>query len=121
MEEGNPMLALERGEGVEILSAIWFQGQPDPVHDYRDPKSPLDVNEPERFVGNYRKAGGAIEIAHVEQSNRSDPSLLGPLGEFLPHEPRLTISLSRVLFPRFPGATRVLRGLPCQRLLRLGS
>lgn len=82
MEEGNPMLALERSEPIEILPAIWFQGTPDPVHDYRDPDSPLDLNEPERFAENYRKAGGAIEIAHVEQGNRSDPALLGPLVEF---------------------------------------
>jgi acetyl esterase/lipase len=82
MEEGNPMLALERGEAVETLPAIWFQGTPDPVHDYRDPESPLDLNEPERFAENYRKAGGVIEIVHVEQGNRSDPALLGPLVEF---------------------------------------
>ena len=82
MEEANPMLALERGEAVEILPAIWFQGTPDPVHDYRDPESPLDLNEPERFAENYRKAGGAIEIVHVEQANRSDPALLGPLVDF---------------------------------------
>tara|TARA_R110002110_G_scaffold415612_1_gene651458 strand:- start:10628 stop:11488 length:861 start_codon:yes stop_codon:yes gene_type:complete len=82
MEEANPMLALERGEAVEILPAIWFQGTPDPVHDYRDPASPLDLNEPERFAENYRAAGGTIEIAHVEQANRSDPALLGPLVEF---------------------------------------
>jgi acetyl esterase len=82
MEEANPMLALERGEAVEILPAIWFQGTPDPVHDYRDPESPLDLNEPERFAENYRKAGGTIEIVHVEQGNRSDPALLGPLVTF---------------------------------------
>lgn len=82
MEEGNPMLALERGEDVEILPAIWFQGTPDPVHDYRDPESPLELNEPERFAENYRKAGGTIEIVHVEQGKRSDPALLGPLVDF---------------------------------------
>lgn len=82
MQEGNPMLALERGEGVELLPAIWFQGQPDPVHDYRDPDLPLDLNEPERFVENYRKAGGTMDLVHVEQANRSDPSLLGPLVDF---------------------------------------
>ncbi len=82
MEEANPMLALERGEAVEILPAIWFQGTPDPVHDYRDPESPLDLNEPERFAENYRNAGGTIEIVHVEQGNRSDPALLGPLVDF---------------------------------------
>jgi hypothetical protein len=33
--EGNPMLALERGERVELPRAIWMQGRPDPLHDYR--------------------------------------------------------------------------------------
>lgn len=82
MDEGNPMLALERGEDLVILPSIWMQGQPDPVHDYRDPDSPLDLNEPERFVENYRKAGGMMSIYHVEQANRSDPALLGPMVDF---------------------------------------
>lgn len=82
MEEGNPMLALERGEDLVILPSIWMQGQPDPVHDYRDPDSPLDLNEPERFMENYRKAGGSMSIYHVEQANRSDPALLGPMVDF---------------------------------------
>jgi acetyl esterase len=82
MEEGNPMLALERGEDLVTLPSIWMQGQVDPVHDYRDPDSPLDLNEPERFVENYRKAGGAMSIYHVQQANRSDPALLGPMVEF---------------------------------------
>ena len=82
MEEGNPMLALERGEQVELPPAIWFQGQPDPVHDYRDTESPRDLNEPERFAANYREAGGDIEIVHVEQAERSNPDLLGPMIAF---------------------------------------
>ncbi|MDE0779620.1 MAG: alpha/beta hydrolase [Alphaproteobacteria bacterium] len=82
MEEGNPMLALERGEDVIVCPSIWFQGLPDPVHDYRDPESPLDLNEPERFVENYRKVGGSMSIVHVEQANRSDPEFLGPLVAF---------------------------------------
>lgn len=82
MEEANPMLALERGETVEMPPAIWFQGQPDPVHDYRDPESPLDLNEPERFAANYRKAGGMIEVVYVPQAERSNPDQLGPLVAF---------------------------------------
>ncbi|MEK9723757.1 MAG: alpha/beta hydrolase, partial [Rhodospirillaceae bacterium] len=39
MEEGNPMLALERGEAVETPPAVWLQGTPDIVHDYHDPES----------------------------------------------------------------------------------
>src|SRR5262245_35867920 len=36
MAEGNPMLALERGEKVMLPPAIWFQGQNDTLHDYHD-------------------------------------------------------------------------------------
>lgn len=82
MEEGNPMLALERGEPVETPPALWFQGRPDPVHDYRDPQSPHDLNEPERFAANYREAGGEIELVYVDQAERSNPNLLGPLIAF---------------------------------------
>lgn len=82
MEEANPMLALERGDKVATPPAFWYQGRPDPVHDYRDPESPLDMNEPERFMANYRKAGGTIGFAEVPQAERSDPALLGPLVAF---------------------------------------
>jgi acetyl esterase/lipase len=46
MAKGNPLLALERGEPVEVPPALWVQGRPDEIHDYRDPESPLDLNEP---------------------------------------------------------------------------
>ena len=36
MEEGNPMLALERGEKLQLPPAIWFQARGDIVHDYKD-------------------------------------------------------------------------------------
>ncbi len=36
MAEGNPMLALERGEKVRLPPAIWFQARGDDVHDYKD-------------------------------------------------------------------------------------
>ncbi len=62
MTEGNPMLALERGEKVKTPPALWLQGRPDPVHDYRDPEAPIPGNEPERFAANYRRAGGEIEL-----------------------------------------------------------
>ena len=70
MAEGNPMLALERGEKVETPPALWIQGRPDPVHDYHDVDSSFPGNEPERFVANYRKAGGQIETATVAQESR---------------------------------------------------
>jgi acetyl esterase/lipase len=83
MAEGNPMLALENGEAVETPPAIWIQGQPDPVHDYRDPESPLDLNEPERFAENYRNAGGYIEMAYIDQEMRSSNMVVDPLARFL--------------------------------------
>src|SRR5262249_5959165 len=36
MAEGNPMLALERGEKVETPPTVWFQGRGDVLHDYKD-------------------------------------------------------------------------------------
>jgi len=83
MEEGNPMLALERGEPVETPPAMWLQGRPDPVHDYRDPAAPIAGNEPERFAANYRRAGGAIELLSVEQAARQSEAALDPVAAFL--------------------------------------
>jgi len=70
MTDGNPVLMLERGEKVATPPALWVQGRPDPVHDYRDPESPVPFNEPERFAANYRKAGGVIEMLYIEQAAR---------------------------------------------------
>jgi acetyl esterase/lipase len=82
MAEGNPMLALERGESVELPPAVWVQGQPDDIHDYRDPESPIGGTESERFAACYRRAGGSIEVVYVEQTKRSEASL-GPIATFL--------------------------------------
>ena len=65
MAEGNPMLALERGEKVEMPPAVWFQGQGDLLHDYKDLDSDFPGNEPQRFVANYRKAGGEIALEYI--------------------------------------------------------
>jgi len=70
MTDGNPMLMLERGEKVTMPPALWVQGKPDPVHDYRDTESPVALNEPERFAASYRKAGGAIEMLYIDQAAR---------------------------------------------------
>lgn len=82
MSEGNPMLMLERGEKVVMPPAIWVQGKPDPVHDYRDPESPVAMNEPERFVHNYRKAGGRIELVYIDQAKRDTDEASAPLAAF---------------------------------------
>ena len=82
MAEGNPLLALERGEAVETPPALWVQGRPDEVHDYRDLDSGAEANEPERFAALYRAAGGEIEIVYIEQATRSSPSSFEPLARF---------------------------------------
>jgi acetyl esterase len=53
MAEGNPVLALERGEAVELPPALYLQGTRDVAH----PRPDLD-----RFVAQYRKAGGRVEL-----------------------------------------------------------
>jgi acetyl esterase/lipase len=53
MAEGNPVLALERGEPVELPPVLYLQGTRDVAH----PRPDL-----ERFVTQYRKAGGRIEL-----------------------------------------------------------
>jgi acetyl esterase/lipase len=82
MADGNPMLALERGEAVRLPPALWLQGRPDPVHDYRDPDAPIPGNEPERFVANYRKAGGDITLLEVAQGARQQDATLGQVAAF---------------------------------------
>jgi acetyl esterase/lipase len=70
MIEGNPIGILEKGEKVVTVPALWIQGQPDPVHDYRDPESPVELNEPLRFALNYRKAGGYIETLYIDDAEK---------------------------------------------------
>ncbi|HYZ21278.1 MAG TPA: alpha/beta hydrolase [Rhodopila sp.] len=82
MEDGNPMLILERGEKVPLPPALWIQGRPDPVHDYRDPEGTFDGNEPERFAQNYRKAGGALELLYIDNATRGSETSHGPTAAF---------------------------------------
>jgi acetyl esterase/lipase len=57
MAEGNPVLALERGERVAMPPVLYIQGTEDIAH----PRVDLD-----RFVTNYRKAGGQVELEMYE-------------------------------------------------------
>ena len=66
MAEGNPMLTLERGEKVLTPPAVWFQGRGDILHDYKDEEGSFPGNEPQRFVANYRKAGGEITLEYID-------------------------------------------------------
>jgi acetyl esterase/lipase len=82
MREGNPILLLERGEKVPLPPALWVQGRPDIVHDYHDDDSDFPGNEPDRFVSNYRKAGGDIEIVYVDNEKRSTSASFDPVAAF---------------------------------------
>jgi len=57
MAEGNPVLALERGERVETPPVLYLQGESDVAH----PRPDLD-----RFVAGYRKAGGRVDLELYE-------------------------------------------------------
>jgi acetyl esterase len=82
MAEGNPMLILEKDEKVLTPPAIWIQGQPDIVHDYRDPDAPIEGNEPQRFVTNYRKAGGEIDLLYVDNAKKAGVGSFAPAAAF---------------------------------------
>lgn len=82
MTDGNPILMLERGEKVPMPPALWVQGRPDPVHDYRDPESPVALNEPERFAAGYRKAGGRIDVLYIDQAARTTNASHDPIAAF---------------------------------------
>ena len=57
MAEGSPVCALERGEKVELPPVLYLHGTRDIAHPRRD----LD-----RFVTNYRKAGGRVDLQLYE-------------------------------------------------------
>jgi acetyl esterase len=86
MEEGNPLLALERGEKVLTPPAVWFQGRGDLLHDYKDAESDFPGNEPQRFVADYRKAGGEIELHYIEMDRHAGHSPdLSKTGDMFAH------------------------------------
>jgi acetyl esterase/lipase len=57
MAEGNPVMALERGETVEMPPVLYLQATKDVAH----PRPHLD-----RFVAAYQKAGGSLELELYE-------------------------------------------------------
>ena len=82
MAEGNPILLLERGEKVQTPPALWLQGQPDIVHDYHDPDYAGPEHEPQRFVNNYRKAGGEIDLLYVDNAKKAGAGSFAPAATF---------------------------------------
>src|SRR5262249_44072575 len=74
MAEGNPTMALERGEKLQLPPAIWFQGRDDTAHDYKDPDSSFAGNEPQRFEAAYKKAGGDIKLEYIAMARHAGHS-----------------------------------------------
>lgn len=62
MAEGNPMLILESGEPVGTPPALFIEASRDDIHNYCDIDGNFDILESERFVANYRRAGGSIDL-----------------------------------------------------------
>src|SRR5271163_1508485 len=86
MAEGNPLLALERGEKVATPPAIWFQGRGDLLHDYKDADSDFPGNEPQRFVADYRKARGEIALRYIDMDRHAGHSPdLAKTGDMFAH------------------------------------
>ena len=52
----------------------WNQIAGDIMHDYKDTESNFAGNEPQRFVANYRKAGGEIALEYIEAERHAGHS-----------------------------------------------
>jgi acetyl esterase len=70
MSDGSPTLALERGEKLALPPAIWLQTRGDNMHDYHDQDSSYPGTEAPRFVEDYKKAGGEIELVYYDAPAR---------------------------------------------------
>ncbi|MGH8623009.1 MAG: alpha/beta hydrolase [Burkholderiales bacterium] len=77
MAEGNPTLALERGEKIPMPPVLYLQGTADVAH---------PAPNRDRFIASYRKAGGRVEL-----------HLFEGVGEaFITNDPTSTASLSAI-------------------------
>jgi len=88
MAEGNPVMALERGERVELPTVLYIQDTRDIVH----PRPQL-----ERFVELYRRAGGSVDLELSE----------GAADAFVPRNPPRAVA--RAFEKRDPSSPRALR------------
>jgi len=77
MAEGNPTRALDRGEAVHMPPVLYLQGTADLAH---------PVPNRDRFIANYRKAGGRVEL-----------HLFEGMGEaFITNDPRAPASVEAI-------------------------
>ena len=66
MAEGSPLLAIKRGDKVNMPPAVWIQTKGDLIHDYTDPNSGFAGSEAQRFADMYKKAGGKIDLHYYD-------------------------------------------------------
>jgi acetyl esterase/lipase len=85
MTEGDPLLALERGEQLQLPPTLCVQGRNDPAH---------PITHLERFVDLYRRAGGVIDL---EQFDLPSGANLGDTMEKDPNGPIATEVLARMV------------------------
>ncbi|HXZ87697.1 MAG TPA: hypothetical protein VEF07_03935, partial [Candidatus Binataceae bacterium] len=93
MAEGNPVMALERGEKVELPPVLYIQDPRDIVH----PRPQL-----ERFVELYRKAGGRVDLELSEGASdafapRNPPQALRHMAKQDPGSPAALRTIEKML------------------------
>jgi acetyl esterase len=93
MAEGNPVMALERGESVELPPVLYIQDTRDIVH----PRVQLD-----RFVELYRKAGGRVELELSEGASdafapRNPPQALRHMAKQDPASPTAVRTIEKMV------------------------
>src|SRR5262249_60610094 len=71
---GTGWLAAGGGERVAPPPAVWFQGRGVLLHDYKDVEASFSGNEPQRFVANYREAGGDIALEYIDAERHAGHS-----------------------------------------------
>jgi acetyl esterase len=77
MAEGNPTRALERGEAVHTPPVLYLQGTADIAH---------PVPHRDRFIANYRKAGGRVDLRLFEGMGEA----------FITNDPRAPASIEAI-------------------------
>jgi len=93
MAEGNPVMALERGESVELPPVLYIQDTRDIVH----PRPQLD-----RFVELYRQAGGCVDLELSEGASdafapRNPPQALRHVAKQDPGSPAALRTIEKMV------------------------
>jgi acetyl esterase len=66
MEEGSPLVAVQRGEVGRLPPAIWIQPKDDPQHIYLDPGGAGAGTDLDKFVAAWRACGGMLDVTYYD-------------------------------------------------------